>query len=228
MGIQHSVTRTVGARRRGPIPCLSHFRWRRTVRPARRYPQCCGGLLPDSETLLQRWASRFHVSARNPVALLSHVGEDCAGAVQFVRSERLAAVLSGESDRQEPLSTHEIAQRLQRVRVDQAAARRLDDVGQFSLAGAQAKIALLQRDDGGSSAARMRTRELATGFEHRTLQAHCTSLLFTTMAGLGALSQRSKEYLREPTTRAKFHPVVVSFGAKLEIKCGHLGSLSTG
>ncbi len=149
MGIQRSVTRTVDARRRGPIPCLSHFRWRRTVRPARRYPQCCGGLLPDSETLLQRWASRFHVSARNPVALLSHVGEDCAGAVQFVRSERLAAVLSGESDRQEPLPAHEIAQRLQRVRVDQAAARRLDDAGQFSLAGAQAKIALLQRDDGG-------------------------------------------------------------------------------
>ena len=107
------------------------------------------GLLPDNEALLQRWASRFHVSARNPVALLSHVGEDCAGAVQFVRSERLAAVLSGESDRHEPLSAHEIAQRLQRVRVDQAAARLLDDVGQFSLAGAQAKIALLQRDDGG-------------------------------------------------------------------------------
>jgi hypothetical protein len=34
----------------------------------------------------------------------------------------------------------------------------------------------------------MRTRKLATGFEHWTLQTHCTSLLFTTMAGLGTLS----------------------------------------
>lgn len=107
------------------------------------------GLLPDNEALLQRWASRFQVSARNPVALLSHVGEDCAGAVQFVSDERLDAVLAGEDDREEALTTHEVAQRLQRVRVDQSAARQLDDVGQFSLAGAQAKIALLQRDDGG-------------------------------------------------------------------------------
>lgn len=107
------------------------------------------GLLPDNEALLQRWASRFHVSSRNPVALLSHVGEDCAGAVQFVRSERLAAILAGEDDRQEPLPSHEGAQRLQRIRVDQIAARQPDDVGQFSLAGAQPKIALMQRDDGG-------------------------------------------------------------------------------
>lgn len=45
-------------------------------------------LLPDSEAILEGWARRFHVSARNPFALLSHVGEDCAGAVQLVRPER--------------------------------------------------------------------------------------------------------------------------------------------
>lgn len=117
--------------------------------PAATLSAVLWGLLPDNEALLQRWASRFHVSSRNPVALLSHVGEDCAGAVQFVRGERLAAVLAGEDDRQEPLSLHEVAQRLQRIRVDQIAARQPDDVGQFSLAGAQPKIALMQRDDGG-------------------------------------------------------------------------------
>ena len=42
-------------------------------------------LLPDNERTLDAWARRFQVSARNPVALLSHVGEDCAGAVQFFR-----------------------------------------------------------------------------------------------------------------------------------------------
>ena len=39
------------------------------------------GLLPDNALVLDRWARRFHVSARNAFALMSHVGEDCAGAV---------------------------------------------------------------------------------------------------------------------------------------------------
>src|SRR5580658_7631473 len=50
------------------------------------------GLLPDNERTLDAWARRFQVSARNPVALLSHVGEDCAGAVQFVREDRMDEV----------------------------------------------------------------------------------------------------------------------------------------
>src|SRR5688572_13398102 len=51
------------------------------------------GLLPDNPSTLDTWARWFQVSARNPVALLSHVGEDCAGAVQFVMEERLGDVL---------------------------------------------------------------------------------------------------------------------------------------
>src|SRR5262249_4178987 len=51
------------------------------------------GLLPDNTAILDRWARRFQVSARNPFALMSHVGEDCAGAVQFVRPERLNDVV---------------------------------------------------------------------------------------------------------------------------------------
>src|SRR5271155_1657070 len=50
-------------------------------------------LLPDNEAVLARWGQRFQVSPRNPFALLSHVGEDCAGAVQFVRPDRLDAVM---------------------------------------------------------------------------------------------------------------------------------------
>jgi serine/threonine-protein kinase HipA len=106
------------------------------------------GLLPDNENLLQRWGSRFHVSPRNPVALLSHVGEDCAGAVQFVSDDRLEDVLSGRDDQIEALDNEELATRLQRLRQDNGIARTVDDVGQFSLAGAQSKIALLRLDDG--------------------------------------------------------------------------------
>ena len=47
------------------------------------------GLLPDNERVLDRWAKKFQVSARNVFALISHVGEDCAGAVQFVTPDRL-------------------------------------------------------------------------------------------------------------------------------------------
>jgi len=106
------------------------------------------GLLPDNESLLQRWGSRFHVSPRNPLALLSHVGEDCAGAVQFVSDDRLESVLAGADDRVEPLSDAGLAGRLRRLRQDGGLARNVDDVGQFSLAGAQSKIALLRKDDG--------------------------------------------------------------------------------
>ncbi len=106
------------------------------------------GLLPDNESLLQRWGSHFHVSPRNPMALLSHVGEDCAGAVQFVGDERLESILAGAGDRIEPLSNADLAGRLRRLRQDGGMARNVDDVGQFSLAGAQSKIALLKQDDG--------------------------------------------------------------------------------
>ena len=54
------------------------------------------GLLPDNEQVLARWAAKFQVSARNVFALISHVGEDCAGAVQFVTPERLEAIRSGK------------------------------------------------------------------------------------------------------------------------------------
>src|ERR1700738_1353787 len=50
------------------------------------------GLLPDTERTLDSWGRQFQVSARNPVALLAYVGEDCAGAVQFVREDRLDEV----------------------------------------------------------------------------------------------------------------------------------------
>lgn len=101
------------------------------------------GLLPDNEQVLERWARKFHVSARNVFALIAHVGEDCAGAVQFVAHERLDAVLNGEADSVEWLDEKGIAERLRMLREDHAAWRLPRDTGQFSLAGAQPKTALL-------------------------------------------------------------------------------------
>lgn len=104
------------------------------------------GLLPDSEPILQRWSERFHVSARNAFALLEHVGEDCAGAVRVVSPERVAE-LTHEGDGDVAwLDEDGVAERLRLLRDDVAAWRRTGDHGQFSLAGAQPKTALLHRD----------------------------------------------------------------------------------
>lgn len=104
------------------------------------------GLLPDNDLVLDRWAKKFQVSARNPFALIANVGEDCAGAVQFARPERLDAVINGEGSDVAWLEEAEIAARIRQLREDQSAWRRPDDTGQFSLAGAQPKTALLLQD----------------------------------------------------------------------------------
>ncbi len=104
------------------------------------------GLLPDNEQTLARWASHFHVSARNAFGLLAHIGEDCAGAVQFVPAERLPALQDQVTDDIEWLDEAEIGERLRALRQDPSATRRATDHGQFSLAGAQPKTALLRRD----------------------------------------------------------------------------------
>ncbi|MBR0966997.1 type II toxin-antitoxin system HipA family toxin [Bradyrhizobium diazoefficiens] len=101
------------------------------------------GLLPDNERVLDRWAKKFQVSARNVFALISHVGEDCAGAVQFVTPDRLEILRSGTEDKVERLDEAALAKRLQALREDHAAWRLPRDTGQFSLAGAQPKTALL-------------------------------------------------------------------------------------
>jgi len=105
------------------------------------------GLLPDNEHVLARWGAKFQVSQRNVFALISHVGEDCAGAVQFVAPERLDAIRSGKEDQVDWLDEAELARRLKALREDHAAWRMPRDTGQFSLAGAQPKTALLWQND---------------------------------------------------------------------------------
>ncbi len=101
------------------------------------------GLLPDNEIILDRWGKRFHVSSRNAFALLAAVGEDCPGAIQLVRPDRVDDVLQGDDQQIEWMTEADIAGRLQLLKEDQAAWRIAGDIGQFSLAGAQPKTALL-------------------------------------------------------------------------------------
>ena len=101
------------------------------------------GLLPDNDRVLEQWGRRFQVSARNAFGLIAHVGEDCAGAVQFAPPERLPALLRRSPADVQWLTVATIAERLRALRADHAAWRLPRDTGQFSLAGAQPKTALL-------------------------------------------------------------------------------------
>ncbi len=101
------------------------------------------GLLPDNELVLSRWAKKFQVSPRNAFALIGHVGEDCAGAVQFVSRERRDELASIAPVETEWLTEADVASRLRALQTDASAGRSPRDTGQFSLAGAQPKTALL-------------------------------------------------------------------------------------
>jgi serine/threonine-protein kinase HipA len=101
-------------------------------------------LLPDNTDILRRWRQRYGIRSPSPFALLEHVGEDCAGAIQYVRPNRLDALLGRQSPPVQWLSEREIGTRLRELARDQAAWRYESDTGQFSLSGAQPKTALLR------------------------------------------------------------------------------------
>ena len=102
------------------------------------------GLLPDNDGVLRRWGQRFHVSPRHPFQLLIHVGEECAGAVQLVRSERALEWLQGsEKGSVKWMNENEIAERVHLLLKDHSISRISSDAGQFSLAGAQPKTGFL-------------------------------------------------------------------------------------
>lgn len=102
------------------------------------------GLLPDNERTLEAWGRRFQVSPRNPAALLSHVGQDCAGAVQFVAEDKLGDLLGANRAgiTVDWLETRDFEGRIRQLARDGTAGRVTVDEGQFSLSGAQAKTAL--------------------------------------------------------------------------------------
>jgi serine/threonine-protein kinase HipA len=101
------------------------------------------GLLPDNRAVRKRWAESYGGSPRNPFSLLWHrLGEDCAGAVQFVNPDRL--------DEIRPfiqwVESADVAAQLRFLRTDPAAPRIPGDPRRFSLAGMRPKTALIHRN----------------------------------------------------------------------------------
>ncbi|TQL02287.1 HipA domain-containing protein [Cellulomonas sp. SLBN-39] len=154
------------------------------------------GLLPDSEAVRRSWGRRFSVSASSPFALLSTpVGEECAGAARFVPPERLEEALAGAGDVRW-LSEAEVARRLRDLRQDASTWLGTEVMGRFSLAGAQAKTALL-RDDAsdrwgvpsGAAATSHILKPAIAGLDQHDLNEHLC-LRAAALAGLVAAPTR--------------------------------------
>nr|PZN76871.1 MAG: type II toxin-antitoxin system HipA family toxin [Pseudomonadota bacterium] len=103
-------------------------------------------LLPDNEETLRTWARNFGVK-KNAFALLSFTGEDLPGAAQIVKPERLEVLTAQQEPVVQWLDEAQIAQRLRELRTDRTAWLQPGDVGYFSLAGAQPKMALHRQGD---------------------------------------------------------------------------------
>jgi len=109
------------------------------------------GLLPDNNTVLDQWGKKFQVSSHNVFRLLEHVGEDCAGAIQFIPQAREAELLGQAYTEQVTwLTQDELSERIELVSKNHGIQRVATDQGQFSLAGAQPKIALYQSPETGA------------------------------------------------------------------------------
>jgi len=185
----------------GAIPISVSMPLTDLIHAARVVRAFCQGLLPDNEGVLERWGRDFQVSPGNPFALLGHVGEDCAGAVQFVRPERVEAMLA-RSGAIAPLTEERVAERLRTLRRDPSAWH-LAGTGQFSLAGAQAKTALhldLSTGEWGDPSGAVPTTHILkpaiAGFDDHDLNEHLC-LRAARIAGLRAATSRITSFGEE-------------------------------
>jgi serine/threonine-protein kinase HipA len=135
------------------------------------------GLLPDSQAVLERWARDFHASASSAFSLLATpIGHDCPGAVRFAAPEELDEVIASPGT-VTWLTEADVAQRLRELRQDSTAWLGRELTGQFSLAGAQAKTALLYADGrwgvpSGSAATSHILKPAVAGLDDHDLNEH--------------------------------------------------------
>jgi len=149
------------------------------------------GLLPENELVLSRWSREYHVSASNPMALLSCVGSDLPGGLQTLEP--------GDAPKQgmdgvEWLEERDVGRLLDEVRRDQSAWIATGARGRWSLAGAQAKIALLEVDGRwgrptGSVPTNRIVKPSPTGFDGHDINEH---LCLNAARNLELLAARSQ------------------------------------
>lgn len=134
------------------------------------------GLLPDNDRVLNRWAREFHAATKPFSLLATPIGHDCPGAVRFAPVEEALQVLA-QPGSVKWLTEEQVAQRLRELREDTTAWLGREFSGQFSLAGAQAKTALLYEEGrwgvpSGAAATSHILKPAVQGFDDHDLNEH--------------------------------------------------------
>lgn len=136
------------------------------------------GLLPDNDDVLRRWARDYDASTRSPLSYLStEIGLDCPGSVRFIPSDAKHPSVGRDSG-VHWLSDDELEARINNLATDSTSWQGNRSVGQFSLAGAQAKTAL--RSDGtgrwgspyGDEPSTHILKPSVPGFDHQQVNEH--------------------------------------------------------
>ena len=95
------------------------------------------GILPDDPAVRQRIARLHGVNARNPFSLLTAVGLDCGGGVQFIPEKSDSLITETIT----PISKEQIGQRLEKITGEQPPSWQSPDE-HWSLNGAHDKLAV--------------------------------------------------------------------------------------
>ncbi|MDA3921774.1 MAG: HipA domain-containing protein [Salinisphaera sp.] len=95
------------------------------------------GLLPDNPAIIRSYARYFEVSRGDPLSMLAAIGSDCPGALIFGEPASGAGF--------KPIAVADMPTLIADLRTQASGAVLGAEYGHFSLAGAQAKTALLWR-----------------------------------------------------------------------------------
>lgn len=98
-------------------------------------------LLPDNPQIKARIQAHFHAKTDQPFDLLSHIGQDCVGAIQLVTDHHRPK--TGRAMQYHVLKTSEIAALLRGITLHPLGMQSHYNDFRISLAGAQQKTALL-------------------------------------------------------------------------------------
>ncbi len=151
-GVVGTITRSAGKAsfsyydewraRPHPTPLSTSMPVSARVHPQHVIEPFLWNMLPDNDRVLERWGRQFAVTTSHPYGLIEHVGADLPGAMQVVTTET-AARDPLDNRTVDWLTDQDVAELLTAVRADNTAWIKPGVAGQWSLAGAQPKIALL-------------------------------------------------------------------------------------
>lgn len=102
-------------------------------------------LLPDSQKVIERIQTHFHLSTSHPFDLLAVIGKECVGAIQLLEDEQMVSACINQKNTVAslPLSENEIANILKNYQSCPLGMTDKHDSFRISIAGAQEKTAFL-------------------------------------------------------------------------------------